>query len=69
MTPDQYTPEQRTDIEDRVAKAKEMLSSLFLEPRVFVSVENTGNDVFGFKPIPYLQDMKYQPATVSPIQQ
>lgn len=69
MTPDEYTPEQRQDIEARVAKAKAMLDELQLEPQVLMTVRNVGDDVFGVKPIPYLQDKKYTPAVVSPIQQ
>ena len=59
MNPQEYSPEQRKDIEERVAKAKEVLKELELQPGVVMQMVNTGDDVFAVKPISYLQDMKY----------
>lgn len=67
MNPDQYTKEQRKDIETRVDKAKIVLAELKLQPACMPMMENTGDDVFGVKLIPFLQDTKYQ-SVLSPIQ-
>lgn len=68
MNPETYSPEQRKDIEERVEKAKQMLTELNLQPAVIMQMQNNGDDVFGIKPISYLQDNKYK-NVVSPIQQ
>ena len=67
MNQDQYTKEQQKDIEDRVAKAQEALKELQLQPAAQIYKINMGDDVFGDRLIPYLQDLKYSP-TLSPIQ-
>lgn len=67
MNPDLYTPEQRKDIEERTEKAKVILKELQLQPATIMSAENVGDDVFGFKPLTFLQDTKYT-ALRSPIQ-
>jgi hypothetical protein len=66
MKPQDYNPEQRKDIEERVEKAKVALKELHLRPAVIMQPINMGNDVFGMKPIPYLADEKYT-STVSPL--
>lgn len=63
----QYTPEQVEDIKSREAKAIAFLKELQLTPSVSMQLENTGNDTFVIKPVPYLQDFKYK-STPSPIQ-
>lgn len=60
MNQNDYSPEQRKDIEERVEKAKTLLQELYLQPGVIVQMVNQGNDVFGIKPMAYLQDMKYK---------
>lgn len=64
MNPNDYTPEQIKDIEERVEKAKVFLKELQLQPAVIMQPVNIADDVFAMKPIPYLQDQKY----TSPIQ-
>lgn len=59
MNPSDYSPEQKIDIEKRVALAKTYLESLNLQPAVIIQPVNMGDDVFGFKPIAFLQDTKY----------
>lgn len=59
MNPEDYSPEQKKDITERVEKAKKLLEELQLQPGCIVQAINTGNDVFGFQPIAYLQDTKY----------
>lgn len=59
MNPNDLTPVQRMDIEDRVAKAKKMLEELQLQPTASVSSVNVGNDVFSQKVVVYLQDHKF----------
>ena len=66
MNPQDYSPEQKKDIEERVEKAKIALKELNLQPAAFVSPSNVGNDVFAFKVVGFLQDLKYS-NTVSPI--
>lgn len=66
MNSEDYTPEQKVDIEARVEKAKVLLAELNLQPGCFVVAQNTGNDVFALKTIPYLQDTLYSPK-VSPL--
>lgn len=61
MNPNAYSEEERKDIEDRVAKAKDLLKELSLQPGIAMQMVNTGNDVFGIQPIAYLQDMLYTP--------
>lgn len=67
MNPEDYTAEQKKDIEERVAKARKMLEELQLKPSASVSTVNIGDDVFAQKVQPYLQDVKYA-STLSPIQ-
>ena len=59
MNPQDYSPEMRKDIEERVAKAMKLLGDLQLQPQASVQAVNTGNDIFATKVICYLQDMKY----------
>lgn len=70
MNKDQYTPEQVKDIKEREAKALSMLKELQLTPAAMIVKENLGNDVFGDRMIPYLQDIKYSKDNliVSPLQ-
>lgn len=63
-----YTPEQIKDVQEREAKALAYLKDLELTPSAILSMSNNGNDVFGVKVQPYLQDTKYQ-GKVSPLQQ
>lgn len=67
MNPNDYTPEQKVDIEARTEKAKLALKKLELQPACFVTPINVGDDVFGLKPIAFLQDLRYA-KVVSPIQ-
>lgn len=67
MSPEQYSPEQRKDIEERVEKARKLLEELQLRPACMPQMYNVGNDVFGIKLLPFLQDSKYT-QTISPIQ-
>lgn len=67
MNPSDYTEAQKKDINERTKKAAEFLKKLDLQPACFVSPHNSGDDVFAFKVIGYLQDLKYSP-TVSPLQ-
>lgn len=67
MNSEDYTLEQREDIEKRVNRAKDSLKDLQLQPAVIMQPINLGDDVFGMKPIPYLQDIKYK-NVLSPIQ-
>lgn len=67
MNPESYSPEQQTDILERVEKAKKALEELQLRPSSQVSVVNVGNDVFASKVVSYLQDTRYTPQA-SPIQ-
>lgn len=67
MNPSDYTPQERIDIEERVEKAKKALEELQLQPGVAMQAINMGNDVFGFKPIAFLQDIKFKPI-ISPLQ-
>lgn len=69
MDQNSYTEEQRTDINDRVAKAVEALKELQLSCAAVTASERVGDNVFGIKVIPYLKDLKYEPAIPSPIQQ
>lgn len=66
MSPQNYTPEQQKDIEERVEKAKTALKELDLQPGCLVSPVNIGEDVFALRPVAYLQDTKYA-NKVSPI--
>lgn len=67
MDKNNYTPEQIKDIEDRVNKAVTMLKELKLQCACMPQMTNTGDDIFGIKLFPYLQDLKFSP-TISPIQ-
>jgi hypothetical protein len=55
-----YTKEQEQDIEERVKKAVDFLAELQLGVSAQVVAQNMGNDVFGTKVYPYLQDLKYK---------
>lgn len=59
MNPDNYSPEQKRDIEERVLKASKLLEELHLKPTASVQSVNVGDDVFSQKVIVYLQDTKY----------
>lgn len=59
MSPDQYSPAQKEDIEKRVAQAKTFLEGLNLQPACFVTPVNMGDDTFALKTIAFLQDLKY----------
>jgi hypothetical protein len=63
-----YTEEQIKDISDREKKCLDFLKENQLNIAISMQFHNIGNDVFGIRPIPFLQDMKYKPV-VSPIQQ
>lgn len=67
MQPNEYTEEQKKDITDRVEKARVALKDLHLQPACMPNMQNMGDDVFGIKLIPYLQDTLYMPKK-SPIQ-
>ncbi len=67
MNPTEFTPEQQKDIESRVEKAKKALDDLKLQPSCTLYMVNTGDDVFGIKAVPFLQDTKYL-SKLSPIQ-
>lgn len=60
MNPQEYTPEEQKDIEERVAKAQKALKELELFPCASVAPHNIGEDMFVMKVVPYLQDMKYR---------
>ncbi len=53
------------DITEREQKALDFLKELQLTPAVMMQAVNLGNDTFGMKPLPYLQDTKF--STPSPI--
>lgn len=63
MNPSELNEEQKTDINERVAKAKKILEDLQLKPTASVQSVNIGNDIFSQKVIVYFQDMRY----ISPI--
>lgn len=67
MNPEQYTDEQKADISERVEEARNTLKELSLQPACMPQMQNMGDDVFGIKLIPYLQDTLYTPKK-SPIQ-
>lgn len=54
-----YTPEQIADITAREKKALAYLKEMELTPAAAFNKVNIGNDVFGDKLTPYLQDTKY----------
>ncbi len=61
----EYSTEQKTDIEERLTKASHALKELQLAPAAQMMLVNTGNDIFGIKVIPGLNDTKYsQPKEV-----
>lgn len=62
----EYSPEQREDIINREKQALDHLKVLHLTPAISMQAVNIGNDTFAMKPVPFLQDTKYSPA--SPIQ-
>lgn len=68
MQQTELTEEQRKDIEIRVEKAKTTLTELKLQPACMPYMTNMGDDVFGIKLVPYLQDTQYA-SKLSPIQQ
>lgn len=59
MNPQDYSPGQKKDINDRVEKAKKALQDLQLQPMASVQSVNVGDDVFSQKVIVYLADLKY----------
>lgn len=62
-----YNADQIKDIQEREAKALEMLKELQLTPSCQMQYVNVGNDTFATKLTPYLQDFKYKDV-ISPIQ-
>lgn len=66
MNSQEYSEEQKKDIEERVEKARVFLKELQLRPSVAVQAVNTGDDVFALKSIPFLQDEKFT-LTKSPL--
>lgn len=54
-----YTEEQIADIKEREEKGLSALKELHLTPGAVISKQNLGNDVFGDRVQPYLQDTKY----------
>lgn len=67
MNPEQYSEEQKADIIRRVEQAKIALEGLHLQPACMPQMFNTGDDIFGIKLTPYLQDILFTPQK-SPIQ-
>lgn len=67
MNPIEYSEDQKKDINERVEKAKQFLLENNLQPGVVMQAINLRDDVFGMKPIPYLQDTFYK-NVLSPIQ-
>lgn len=65
MHPNDFSPEQKKDIEERVEKAKKALQDLQLQPAVWVTPVNGGDDNWSLKTIAFLQDTRY----TSPVQQ
>lgn len=61
----QYSPEQIADVKAREAKALAALKDLQLSPAVQMQMVNMGDDNFGIKPVPFLQDTKFT-STPSP---
>ncbi len=55
----ELTKEQQLDIANRVKEAHEVLKKLDLTVACQIAKENLGNDVFGDRLYPYLQDTKY----------
>lgn len=53
------TPEQQKDIAARVKDAHEYLKSVDLQVACQIAKENIGDDIFGDRLYPYLQDVKY----------
>lgn len=66
MNPENYTEEQKKDINGRTEKARVFLKELQLRPAVVMQPINIGNDAFAMKPIVYLADEKFTP-TASPL--
>ena len=62
-----FSKEQIEDIKAREKEALEHLTRLELTPACQILKENIGNDIFGDRLYPYLQDTKYSPKE-SPIQ-
>lgn len=67
MNQNDYTEEQKKDINERVEKAVQSLKELNLRVACVSNMVNTGDDVFAIKLIPYLQDTLYT-SMPSPIQ-
>jgi hypothetical protein len=67
MTQHIYTKEEIEDVTEREKNALTYLTENKLTPSSQVSLVNLGDDVFGIKVQPFLQDTKYQ-EIVSPIQ-
>lgn len=59
--PHKYTPEEIKDVQEREAKALAYLTELQLTPSAQFSMENlNGEDIFGIRCRPYLQDLKFR---------
>lgn len=56
-----YTTEQIADIREREAKGLAALKELGLTPGCGAQMVNLGDDTFGIKLIPYLQDTRHTP--------
>lgn len=56
-----FTQDQVKDITDREAKALAYLKELQLTPAAQMVYVNIGNDTFGTRLIPFLNDTKYSP--------
>ena len=55
----EYTKEQIEDIKVRSQKAVDFLKELELQPAAQMLPQNMGNDIFGLKLTPFLQDTKF----------
>lgn len=67
MPPTEYTEEQKKEILERLEKARNALKELQFELACQPTMENMGDNVFGIKLTPYLQDTRYN-SKISPIQ-
>ena len=59
MKPPEYTEEQIADIKEREAKCLAFLKENQMNPSAALFPQNMGNDVFGIRLVPFLQDLKY----------
>jgi hypothetical protein len=61
MQPQQYSDEQIADVKIRVEKAIVFLKELELQLAAQMLPQNMGDNVFGLRLIPFLQDTKFIP--------